>query len=84
MESESGGVGRHLVGHLARGAARGAARAHVCPPPAVTRYSLCSRWFLRSASWRRALRGSPAWQEETFAPLTPSMRTSQFLPNRSM
>lgn len=29
-------------------------------PLAVTLYSHCSHWFLRSASWRRVLRGSPA------------------------
>lgn len=28
-------------------------------PLAVTLYSHCSHWFLRSASWRRVLRGSP-------------------------
>lgn len=63
--------------------ARGAARTQPVFPLAVTLYSRCSRWFLRSASWRRALRGSPAWRAGTSAPPTPSMKTSQFLPNRS-
>lgn len=67
---------------------RGAARTlSLCVSPpllAVTLYSLCSRWFLRNASWRRVLRGSPAWQAATSAPQTPLMRTSQFLPNRSI